>query len=251
MDGAVLGLFLAATFVGGLASGLAGFAMGFVVSGVWLHIISPIQTATLIVGYGLWTQGYGVWKLRHALSWRNVAPFISGGAIGVPIGTMLLTSINPEYLRTGVGLLLVLYSSHGLARPAFTPIKVGVTADAGIGFLNGLVAGTTGLPGLVVTIWCQLRGWSKDQQRTIFQPVMLAAIVMNAVALSIAGAVTAETVRLYLLGLPVLLAGLWSGFKLYGKLDEAAFRKVILLLLLVSGSTLIAPVSLFRLAAIQ
>jgi uncharacterized membrane protein YfcA len=234
-----------------LASGLAGFAMGFVVSGVWLHIISPIQTATLIAGYGLWTQGYGVWKLRHALSWRNMAPFIIGGAIGLPIGTLLLTSVDPAYLRTGVGALLVLYSSHGLARPALKPVKVGMSADAGAGFLNGLVAGATGLPGLVVTIWCQLRGWSKDMQRTIFQPVILAGMAMNAVALSIAGAVTAETLRLYLLGLPMLLAGLWSGFKLYGKLDEAAFRKVILALLLVSGLTLIAPVSLFRLAAIQ
>jgi uncharacterized protein len=244
MDGMVLGLFLLATFIGGVASGLAGFAMGFVVSRIWLHIITPIQTATLIVGYGFWTQGYGVWKLRHALSWRNVAPFIIGGAIGVPIGTMLLTSINPAYLRIGVGVLLLLYSSYGLARPVFKPVQAGAWADSGIGFLNGLLGGVTGLPGLIVTIWCQLRGGSKDAQRTIFQPVMLAAIAVNAVSLTIAGAVTAETVRLYLLGLPFLLAGLWSGFKLYGILDDAAFRRVILLLLLVAGLALTMPISL-------
>jgi hypothetical protein len=38
-----------------------------------------------------------------------------------------------------------------------------------------------------------------------------------------------------------MLLGLWSGFKLYGKLDDAAFRKVILVLLLVAGATLIVP----------
>jgi uncharacterized protein len=249
MDGWALGFFLLAAFLGGLASGIAGFAMGFVVSGIWLHILTPIQTTTLIVGYGLWTQGYGVWKLRHTLNWRQVAPFIIGGAIGVPIGTMLLTSVNPAYLRTGVGVLLVLYSIYGLAQPAFRPIKAGVPADAGIGVLNGLFAGVTGLPGLIVTIWAQLRGWPKDVQRTVFQPVMLAAIVMNAVTLSLAGAVTTETVELYLLGLPLLLAGLWSGFKLYGKLDDAAFRKLILLLLLVSGLALIVPAWIFRSAA--
>jgi uncharacterized protein len=220
--------------------------MGLVVSGIWLHIITPIQTTTLIVGYGLWTQGYGVWMLRHALSWRTMAPFIIGGVIGVPIGTLLLTSINPEYLRTGVGLLLILYGIYGLARPAFKPVQVGIPADIGIGFLNGLFAGLTGLPGFVVTIWCQMRGWSKDVQRTVFQPVMFAAIVINAISLSIAGAVTAETVKLYLLGLPALLAGLWIGFKLYGKLDDAAFRKVVLLFLLVSGLALIVPASIFR-----
>ena len=126
MDGWALGFFLLAAFLGGLASGIAGFAMGFVVSVIWLHILTPIQTTTLIVGYGLWTQGYGVWKLRHTLNWRQVAPFIIGGAIGVPIGTMLLTSINPAYLRTLVGVLLVLYSIYGLAQPAFKPIKAGV-----------------------------------------------------------------------------------------------------------------------------
>jgi uncharacterized protein len=249
MDGMVLGLFLGAAFLGGMASGLAGFAMAFVVSGIWLHIITPIQTTTLIVGYGLWTQGYGVWKLRRALSWRKIAPFILGGVIGVPIGTMLLTSIDPAYLRSGVGVLLVLYGAYGLARPALAPVRAGVPADIGIGFLNGLFAGLTGLPGFVVTIWCQLRGWPKDVQRTVFQPVMLAAIVMSAVSLSIAGTVTAETVRLYLLGLPVLLAGLWVGFELYGKLDDAAFRKVILLLLLVSGLALIVPLSMLHLPA--
>ena len=246
MDGMVFTVFVLAAFVGGFVSGFSVFAMGLVVSGVWLHIITPIQTATLIVGYGLFTQGYGVWKLRRALDWRKVTPFIIGGAIGVPIGTLLLTSINPAYLRTGVGVLLVLYSIYGLARPAFRPVQAGVSADVGIGFLNGLVSGLTGLPGLIVTIWCQFRAWPKDVQRTVFQPVMLAAIVLNAISLSIAGAVAAETVKLFLLGLPLLAAGLWSGFKLYGKIDDAAFRKVILLLLLVSGLALIVPISGLR-----
>jgi hypothetical protein len=154
---------------------------------------------------------------------------------------MLLTYTNPGYLRTGVGLLLVLYSMHGLAQPAFRPVQFGLPADVGVGILNGLLGGLTGLTGIIVTIWCQLHGWPKDVQRTVFQPVNLAAILMSAVSLSIAGAVTAETVKLYMLGLPLLLAGLWSGFKLYGKLDDATFRKVILLLLLIAGLTLIVP----------
>jgi uncharacterized membrane protein YfcA len=240
MDGIVLGLFLVAAFVGGFASGLAGFAMGFVVSGIWLHILTPIETTTLIVGYGLLTQGYGVWKLRHALAWQKVAPFIIGGTLGVPIGTMLLTYANPAYLRGGVGLLLVVYGSYGLAQPRLKPVPDKVSADSGIGFLNGVLAGLTGLPGFIITIWCQLRGWTKDVQRAVFQPVMLAAIVMNVISLGIAGAITAHALQLYMLGLPAMVAGLWVGFKLYGKLDDVAFRKVILVLLLIAGLGLIS-----------
>jgi uncharacterized membrane protein YfcA len=126
--------------------------VGFVVSGIWLHLITPIQTTSLIVGYGLCTQGYGVWKLRHSLSWRTVAPFIVSGMIGVPIGTMLLTYIDPVYLRSGVGFLLVSFGIYGLAKPGFKPLQAGAAADGGIGFLNGMLCGLTGFPGFIITI---------------------------------------------------------------------------------------------------
>jgi hypothetical protein len=246
MDGTFLALFLISTFVGGIVTGLAGFAMGLVVSGVWLHILTPMQTAALIVGYGLLVQSYSIWKLRHALKWRVVAPFIVGGAVGVPLGALLLAYTNPGYLRIGVGVFLVLYSSYFLARPAIHTIRAGLATDVGVGILNGLVGGLTGLAGPVITVWCQLRGWRKDEQRAIFQPVLLAVFALTAISLTIAGAVTPELVKLYLYGLPAVGAGVWLGLKLYGHLDDEAFRKVILWLLLLSGVVLIVPLSIFR-----
>jgi uncharacterized protein len=170
-----------------------------------------------------------------------VVPFLVGGTVGVPIGTVLLTYFDPTYLRTGVGALLMAYSAYSLARPAFKPVQSAVSADVSIGFLNGLLGGMTGLTGIIVTVWTQLRGWPKDKQRTVFQPVNLAAVAMSAVSLSIAGAVTFETIKLYMIGLPVMMAGMWTGLKLYGRLDDAAFHKLLLWLLLVSGLALVAP----------
>jgi uncharacterized protein len=246
MDGIALGFFLFAAFLGGMVSGLAGFAMGLVVSAIWLHILTPIQTATLTVGYALVTQGYSIWRMWSALSWPRLAPFIVGAVVGVPIGTLLLTlALDPAHLRPVFGVLLMLYSFYSLARPAVKPVLCGAPADIGIGVANGVMGGMTGLSGIIVTIWCQVRGWPKDVQRTVFQPVSLATIMLSAVTLSAAGAVTTEVVKLYLLGLPFMLAGLWLGFKLYGKLDEALFRKVILVLLLIAGVTLIVPTSAY------
>ncbi len=236
-----LALFLVSTFVGGLTSGLAGFAMGLVVSGVWLHIVTPVQTVALIAGYGVLTQAYGTWVLRDALDWRSVAPFVVTGAIGIPLGTFLLTYVDPAWLRIGVGVLLLCYSIYGLARPHFRPVAAGLPADLGVGFANGLLGGLTGLSGVIITVWCQMRVADKNLQRTIFQPVNLAAMAMNVASLGVAGAITGPTVRLYLLGLVPLFAGLWGGLRLYGKLDDNAFRKLILLLLLASGIVLIVP----------
>lgn len=244
MAGVTLAFFLAAAFFGGLTSGLSGFAMGLVVSGIWLHIITPGQNALLIVLCGLVTQGSGIWRVRHAIDWRALWPFIVGGAVGVPAGTALLTMIDQNSLRLAMGVLLVIYSFYSLARPALKVAAGGAAADFGVGAANGLIGGLTGLGGIAVTIWCQLRGGPKDAQRAIFQPVMFSTFVMSAITFAVAGAFTVETMKLYLLALPVLMAGIWCGLKLYGKLDDAAFRRVILLLLLASGVSLVVAAML-------
>jgi uncharacterized membrane protein YfcA len=246
MDGLVFTLFVVAAFAGGFVSGFSGFAMGLVVSGVWLHIITPVQTATLIAGYGLLTQGYGILKLRQALDWPKIWPLILGTTIGIPVGVTLLTYLNPVYLRFGVGVLLVLYTIYGLARPAFKPMKIGTAADIAIGVVNGLVGGLTGLGGVISTISCQWRGWTRDVQRAVFQPVLFAASVVISISMVATGAVTSETLKLYALGLPFMFVGLWSGFKLYGKIDDEFFRKAVLILLLLAGLSLIVPALVFR-----
>ena len=242
MDGLSLELplFLIATFAGALVAGLSGFAFGLVAASIWLYILSPLQTATLIVAFGLIVQGYSVLKLRHALDWHKLWPFIAGAAIGVPAGVAILGWANPAYVRAGIGVLLVLYSLYALLRPSLPPVtKGGAAADAAAGFANGVLGGITGLAGILVTIWCGLRGWPKDRQRAVFQPVAVAIFAMSAVWLGVKGAVSVDTIRLFLFGLPALLAGTWLGMKLYGRLDEAAFRKVVLVLLLASGVALI------------
>ena len=169
-----------------------------------------------------------------------------GTTIGIPIGVILLTYINPVYLRLGVGVLLVLYAIYSLARPAFKPMKIGAAPDIGIGIVNGLVGGLTGLGGVVSTISCQWRGWTRDAQRAVFQPVLFAAFVVISISMAVTGAFTTETLKLYGLGLPFLLVGLWSGFKLYGKIDDEMFRKVVLILILFAGLSLIVPAVLAK-----
>lgn len=244
MDGAIfdLTIFLGTTFAAALVAGLAGFAFGLVAAAAWLHILTPIETATLIIGYGLIVQGISVWKLRHALSWHRLWPFLVGGAVGVPVGAIMLTAMNAAVVRTVIGVVLVIYAINGLTRPQLKPISTaGNAADIGIGFFNGALGGMTGLAGIVVTIWCGVRGWPKELQRAVFQPVAVTTFAMSAVWLGAGGALTISTATLFLLGLPVLLAGTWLGLKFFGRLDEAAFRRVVLILLLMSGAALIVP----------
>ena len=69
MDGMTLELplFLFATFAGAFIAGLSGFAFGLVAASLWLYILTPTQSAALIIAFGLLVQGYSVRKLRRAL----------------------------------------------------------------------------------------------------------------------------------------------------------------------------------------
>jgi uncharacterized membrane protein YfcA len=67
----------------------------------------------------------------------------------------------------------------------------------------------------------------------------VAIFLMSALWLGLKGAVTADTAKFFVMGLPCLLAGTWLGLKLFGRIDEATFRKIVLALLFVSGVTLL------------
>jgi uncharacterized protein len=234
-----LTIFLVAAFAAALITGLAGFAFGIIAAGPWLHVLTPTQCATLIVAFGLLIQGYSVWKLRAAIRPWRLAPLLVGSAIGVPFGVELLRVVSASHMRAATGVVLILFAGHALLRPKLPALKSGAIADAGAGMLGGVLGGATGLAGIVVTIWSGLRGWPKDEQRAVFQPTGVATFVLIALWLGGTGAIDRTVAVWFVWGLPAILAGTWAGLKLYGRLDDVGFRKVVLGLLLLSGASLL------------
>jgi uncharacterized membrane protein YfcA len=240
-----IAIFVVGTLFAAFVTALAGFAFGMIASAIWVYALAPAQVPTLIAAYALLVQGYAVWKLRHLLDWHRLMPFLVGSAIGLPIGILALRWATPAQFRAVVGAVLILFSLYNLARPKLPDTKqAGRGADAAVGVLNGVIGGSTGLAGVAALIWSSMRGWTRDEQRAVFQPTAVATFVMILLAFGGTGGITVETMQLFLIGLPVLALGTWLGWALYGKLDESAFRRIVLILLLVSGVTLI--LSAFR-----
>ena len=233
-------LFVLATFAAAFITGLAGFAFAIVAAAVWLHFLSPAQGAALIVAFGLIVQGWAVWKLRKSIKPARLAPFLIGGVIGVPIGGEVLRWASPASLRLAIGLVLIIFSLYSLIRPKLaSAAEAGRLTDGTVGVVNGALGGATGLAGIVLTVWCSLRGWSPPEQRAVFQPVGVSVFLMTALLLGGTGTVGHDTIGLFLIGLPALAAGTWAGLKLFGRLDEVGFRRVVLGLVLVSGVSLL------------
>jgi uncharacterized membrane protein YfcA len=232
-------LFFVATLLGAIVAGVAGFAFGLIASAIWLHIIPPTQSAPLIAAFAILIQGATLWPLRHAIRISRLSPFLIGGAVGIPLGAAVLTLASQDQVRALIGASIILFSLYSLARPTLPAVAGGRIADSIVGLASGVLSGSAGLAGIPMIVWASLRRWSKDEQRVIFQPVVVAVFVMTLAWFGGTGIITADTLRLFWIGLPAVLIGSWLGLKLYSKLNEATFRLVVLMLLLVSGATLV------------
>lgn len=234
-----LAIFVLAAFLGAVVSGLAGFAFGLVASGLWLHVITPVQSAVLIAAFAFVVQGLATWRLRHAVRWPRVLPFVIGGAIGIPIGAEILRYVLPSTMRGILGVFLIVFCTYYLAKPDLGRARSWPLLDGAVGICGGIIGALTGLAGIVVNIWTTMQGLPKDEQRAVFQPTAMILFILTLAWFSGAGIIPPDTGRLFLIGLPLVLLGTWLGLTLYGLLDEAGFRRLVLWLLFLSGLTLL------------
>ncbi len=224
----------------GFVSGLAGFGTGLIALGIWLHVMPPSVAAPLVVVCSIVSQVQTFPAIWHAIRPRRVVPFIIPGLIGVPVGTACLGYLDPAAFRTGMGLLLIGFSSFCLV--AGTRLKIqwgGRVADGCVGLAGGFLGGLAGLPGPLPTMWAAVRGYSKDERRSLFQSFNLAMLVAALASYAVSGHLTGAVGRAALAALPGTLIGAWLGARAYRRLSDLHFHNVILALLAASGVTLL------------
>lgn len=225
---------------GGFVAGLAGFGTGITAMGVWLYVLPPPVAATLVVVCSAFSQVQTLPKIWHAVERNRVLPFIVPGLAGVPIGTTLLSLLDIRTFKIGIGCLLLAYTTNALLVGGREPNSWGgKAADGTVGFLGGILGGLAGLSGPLPTMWAGLRGWSKEQSRAVFQAFNLSILCAALLSHAVSGFMTQELGYAVLAALPFTWLGSWLGIVLYGRVSEAIFSRIILVLLGLSGVTLI------------
>ncbi|MCG8595561.1 MAG: sulfite exporter TauE/SafE family protein [Kiloniellales bacterium] len=223
----------------GFVAGLAGFGTGLVALGVWLHVLDPLLAAPLVVICAVVGHFQSLWSLRRRLVWSRLRPFLAGGLPGVPLGTLLLGLLDPEVFRGLVGVFLLVYAGTLLLLRQMPVLNFGGRlADAAVGLGGGVLGGFAGLSGPLPTIWCSLKGWSKDEQRSVFQGFNLSILSLALISQALGGVVTREVLLLGLVCLPATSLGAWLGRCSYDRIDDRQFRRLVLWLLLASGAAL-------------
>jgi len=231
-------LFLGA-FAGGFVAGLAGFGTALMALGIWLYVLPPSDAVPLILICSVVAQSWTLPSLWRSFDFTLIWPFVIGGLIGVPLGTLLVAQADPNAFKLTVGVFLLLFP---LALYFSKPMAFrfgGRPADAAIGFAGGILGALAGLSGPLPILWATIRGWGKDERRGIFQTynwtVLFAALCLQAASGLIAG----HVMWLALLAFPGTILGAWLGARCYHAMSDRNFRDVVLSLLFLSGVALV------------
>jgi uncharacterized membrane protein YfcA len=230
-----------AAFAGALVSGLAGFAFSAVAGAILLHTLPPSEVVPLMMASSIAVQAGNLWALRKNIQWKESAVLIIGGALGIPIAVHLLHHADTHLFRIGFGITVAAYSAYMLFRPALqTPGAIGSPSrKALIGFGGGLIGGLTAMPGALPTIWCDMNGLPKTQQRGLVQPFIAAMQLFALVLMLSQNSLSSKVVIDLAISLPALLAGTMLGILMFRSVDERLFRRVILIALFISGVGLV------------
>lgn len=95
------------------------------------------------------------------------------------------------------------------------------------------------MSGAVPAIWTQTRGWSKDLRRATMQVYNIAMHVFTLAVYSQTGGLASVDLRLFAIAAPAMLIPAWYGARLYNRISENVFRRIVLVLLLLSGLALL------------
>jgi uncharacterized protein len=230
-----------AVFSGAFVSGLAGFAFSAVAGGILLHVLQPLEAVPLMMACSVGVQATNLWALRKNIQWKDSLILVLGGLLGVPIAVWLLHLTDARTFREGFGLMVTLYASYMLFRPSLTYLQqMNRGRNALIGFGGGLIGGLTAMPGALPTIWCDMHGVPKNQQRGLVQP-FIAAMQLFALALMLMrNDLSSKLLFDLLLSIPALLAGSILGIFAFRHVNDATFRRIVLIILLASGLMLLA-----------
>jgi uncharacterized membrane protein YfcA len=220
----------------GFAQGLSGFAFAMIALSVWAWALAPQVAAPLAVFGALIGQLLSLFQVRAGYDLRRIAPLVAGGAIGVPIGVFALHNFDPIKFKLVVGTLLVLYAGYGLLAGGDLRVRAGGRwLDAFVGLIGGALGGLGGMSGSVPAIWTQMRGWNRDLRRATMQVYNISMHVFTLTVYAETGSLRALDWRLFALAAPAILIPAYYGARLYQRISERIFQRVILVLLLFSG----------------
>ncbi len=213
----------AISLLGGVVRGYSGFGGALIVIPLSAMVFGPQIAVPMFYLFDLGSATpYGYRSVPHC-KWQQVLPMLAGHLIMLPLGTWLLTNLQPTAVRWGMEgavllMLALLVSGWRYTGQTNPPLSVGVGAVAG---LMGAVAGISGPP--IIAYWLGQKDDAATLRNNIMAYYALTSTAMDIVFL-VTGLFTWQVLIYALLIWPAYAAGLWVGAHMFRDTSERAFR---------------------------
>jgi uncharacterized membrane protein YfcA len=212
-------------FVSGTSRGFSGFGSALIFMPLASSMAAPrlVAALLLIIDFvGALPMLPDAW--RHA-DRKATAVIVLGALVGVPVGTWLLTRLDPVTTRWIISgfvaaLLLLLLSGWRYRGRDYVALSVGIGALSG--FCSGL-AQTGGPP--IVGYWLG-RPVASQVARANIVLFFGASDFFSMASYAASGLINRDAIAFSLLVGPVYAAGIGFGTLLFGRASEALFRGI-------------------------
>jgi hypothetical protein len=157
--------------------------------------------------------------------WRRVFPILIGLLPGVALGSLLLASLHPGWIKFAtyaVLLPLILVQAAGLRRPIRSERLIGLPFGVGLGFLYSV----TTVSGPPLAILFNNQGLVKREFRAGLGLIRVAESTLTAIAYYHLGLFGAESQTVLWTIVPSVLVGIPLGTYLIRRLDAETFRRI-------------------------
>jgi hypothetical protein len=167
---------------------------------------------------------------------KRIIPLLIGGVIGVPLGVFWLVIIKPDMLKVLMGIVITAFAllfASGFRKE----IKNEKPAFALIGLVSGILSGSTSLGGVPVILFFINQDCDKSAFRaniTLLYTILGLASFLGYIKGDL---ITGEIIKYSLILLAPLALGILAGMKLVQRVNETLFRRIALVILIVSGLT--------------
>ena len=212
----------AAIVNGGLGYGFSSITVPLALLFLTNRTLNPALVLTEVA-----LNAYVLWVNRDALGvvWKRALPIVIGLLPGVIVGTMIVTSVSPAWLKLGTYLVLlplILVQAASFRRPIQSERAIGLPFGLAIGVLYSV----TTISGPPLALLLNNQGLDKREFRAALGFIRLAESSFTAVAYLTAGLITRQSNLLIPQILPSILIGVPIGAAVIRRMKVETFRRI-------------------------
>jgi uncharacterized membrane protein YfcA len=236
MHPAAIAFVIAVILMAATAQTVAGFGLALIAMPLLITVMD-VEDAIVVVSIAALLNTTLVARATwHHIPRRTVATLLIAAFAGMPLGLIALLFAPQDALRLAVAATSIVLAIALMAGVSFggpgRPERPGAYIAGGIA---GVLGTSTGMNGPPIVLYLQDRGLPPTPFRGALSSYFFVSGVVSMTLLAVSGVVALASVALGIAALPAVLAGNWTGSRFVGRFSDAAFRRLVLALLIATS----------------